>query len=1446
MISLLYVDDEQMLLDLCKIFLERTGEFQVQTESSVLKALNLVSVQAFDAIISDYQMPEMDGIEFLKRVRSSGSSIPFIIFTGRGREEVAIAALKEGADFYLQKGGDPITQFAELTNQIRQIVRQRKAETAVRENEQKYHTLFESANDAIFLMDGEKIIDCNKRAEEIYGRSREDLIGSSPIIFSPPYQPDGSPSHDAGITRINAAIAGFPQLFEWRHKRGETEYFDAEVSLNRMNLADRNILLGIIRDITTRKNYEIELQRKNEELAASYEEILSTEEELKEQYQIIAHSERILRESEEKLTSVLASIDDLVFTLDPDGIFQNIFRQSHADYYIPPEEFLGRSYREVLPPDLADLLGNALKTLKETGITQQITYSLPSPTGKKHYSARISRRLDADGELAGVTLVARDTTSQKWTEEALIESTAKLNAILQGSPTPQFVMDLNHQVIHWNIALEQYSGIKAEEVLGTSDQWKAFYPEKRPCMADLLLDNDINAISRWYEGKFTKSPLIPDAYNATDFFPNMKENGVWLSFTATLIRDQEGTVIGALETLEDITDEKRYILALAESESRYRGVIDNLQDIYYRSDLQGRLIMASPSMLTLFGYDTLDQCLGTNIDETFYANPADRIQFLDAISKTGSVNNYLVYLKHRDGTPIPVSTNSHIYYDAEGKPAGVEGTFRDITRQLEIEEKIRRSEAILNAVVQESPVPLFVINRNHQVMYWNKALEKYSGITADEVSGTSSQWRAFYPDERPCMVDLLIDENISGIREWYKQKYAPSALIDGAYEAVDFFPHVGEGGCWLYFTAAPIRDSEGHVIGGVEILQDITQQKKAEEEIISMTRFQESIIMNANVWLMVLDIHGNILIWNHAAEEISGYRYEEVAGESWVWKALYPDASYRHTITSTISRIITENRYLQDFETRIKTKSGEEKEILWNTRSINDKPDSPRRFVAIGVDITQKIQAEKALHESEATLQEIVNGSPIPQFVIDQHHRVIYWNKALEKYSRIPAKEIIGTNQQWRAFYSEKRPCIVDLIVDDDVATLKSMYPEHYERSSLIDGGYQAVDFFPLMGNEGSWLFFTAAPIRDENGRLLGALETLEDITERKKAELALMESEEQFRTLFTNANDAIFLHSISDNGQPGTFIEVNDTACRRLGYSRDELLTMSPPDIESDEMKWMDKEYITILQSRGHATYETEHLTHDNEKIPIEISAHVYEFKGEKMVLSIARDISERKRFEFAIQNTNKKLNLLSSITRHDILNQLTILMGYLDLSEEIADNTQLLDFISQEKKSAETITRQILFTRDYQTVGIQSPQWQNLKETIEKAAILLDTRAISLHVEVDEIEVFADPLLEKVFFNLIDNSLRYGKNLKLISITPEYTDADLILIYSDDGGGIPPEEKENIFIRKYFSNTGFGLFLSREILSITGLSIQETGVFGSGARFEILIPKGSYRSGY
>jgi two-component sensor histidine kinase len=131
-----------------------------------------------------------------------------------------------------------------------------------------------------------------------------------------------------------------------------------------------------------------------------------------------------------------------------------------------------------------------------------------------------------------------------------------LNRIIQCSPIPQFAIDCNHRVIVWNRALEEFGGIRAADIIGTNQQWEVFYDTERPCLADILVDGAINKLPSWYQGKYCKSRFVDDAYEATDFFPKMGASGKWLSFTAAPIRDSKGRIIGAIETLEDITDRK--------------------------------------------------------------------------------------------------------------------------------------------------------------------------------------------------------------------------------------------------------------------------------------------------------------------------------------------------------------------------------------------------------------------------------------------------------------------------------------------------------------------------------------------------------------------------------------------------------------------------------------------------------------------------------------------------------------------------------------------------------------------------------------------------------------------------------------------------------------------------------------------------------------------------
>lgn len=214
-------------------------------------------------------------------------------------------------------------------------------------------------------------------------------------------------------------------------------------------------------------------------------------------------------------------------------------------------------------------------------------------------------------------------------------------------------------------------------------------------------------------------------------------------------------------------------------------------------------------------------------------------------------------------------------------------------------------------------------------------------------------------------------------------------------------------------------------------------------------------------------------------------------------------------------------------------------------------------------------------------------------------------------------------------------------------------------------------------------------------------------------------------------------------------------------------------------------------------------------------------------------------------LRQTNDKLNLLSSITRHDIRNQLFTLSGFLELSRQsLGEKARLSELIEKEEKIADTIVHQISFTRDYEEMGVTAPVWQNVERIVRQAVASLPAKGIRVDVDKPDLEIYADPLLSKVFFNLIDNALKYGGDtMTSIRISCSEKDAGLTLICEDDGAGIMEGDKNRLFERGYGKNTGLGLFLSREILAITNITIKETGKPGKGARFEMFVPKGAYR---
>jgi len=226
-----------------------------------------------------------------------------------------------------------------------------------------------------------------------------------------------------------------------------------------------------------------------------------------------------------------------------------------------------------------------------------------------------------------------------------------------------------------------------------------------------------------------------------------------------------------------------------------------------------------------------------------------------------------------------------------------------------------------------------------------------------------------------------------------------------------------------------------------------------------------------------------------------------------------------------------------------------------------------------------------------------------------------------------------------------------------------------------------------------------------------------------------------------------------------------------------------------------------------------------------------------------IDRYASEITRYAEALTRSNERLNLLNNITWHDILNQVMAIRGYLELTKMKYPDPSLQEFINKEIQGTQNIETQIMFTKEYQDIGIQLPQWFDLKKVILSAISNLPLSTVKIVAQVDKVELYADPMLEKVFYTLLENALRHSKTITSIEFSYRILAEGLMVIYKDNGEGIPVEYKEAIFERKFFKHTGFGLFLSRTILGITGMKIRETGEPGKGAKFEIIVPMGAYR---
>ena len=304
--------------------------------------------------------------------------------------------------------------------------------------------------------------------------------------------------------------------------------------------------------------------------------------------------------------------------------------------------------------------------------------------------------------------------------------------------------------------------------------------------------------------------------------------------------------------------------------------------------------------------------------------------------------------------------------------------------------------------------------------------------------------------------------------------------------------------------------------------------------------------------------------------------------------------------------------------------------------------------------------------------------------------------------------------------------------------------------------------------------------------------------------------------------------------------IEINKNAVSILGIYGTEIVGKELKSINS-----MLQEYSDTLTGGAYTQFSIEKVQDDRvfccyvEMYPVCDSRQSFLCR-----MIILRDISDLIKTQKALSEAGKKLHLLNSITRHDIINQTVIISGYADLlGNSPPDSPISLIHLERIKKASDSIQKLIHFTATYQDLGVSNPVWLDVAKVARKAwDTLHPPDYVTLMIDTD-IMIFADLLLEKVFFNLMDNSIRHGGDVRSIIISSYEKDGTTILVYLDDGVGVEQGDKKRIFQRGYGKNNGYGLFLVSEILSITKINIMETGIFGKGVRFEMIIPPGETR---
>ena len=659
----------------------------------------------------------------------------------------------------------------------------KKAEEALRESEANYRTIFNAANDAIFVHDPETgaILDVNEKACEMYGYSREELV-RLPFDMTDAGQPPYS--RREALEWLRMAANGEPQLFEWLSKDRSGRLFWTEVSLKRVLIGDRLRVLAVVRDITERKK-----------------------------------AEEALRESEERFRNLMDHVPGIAIQgYGTDGTVFYWNRVSERIYGWRSEEAIGRNLAElIVPPGLKPLFEECLAIaaqVKESGEFMPAGELLllhkdgsPVPVYSIHTAVCL------EGRPPLLFCIDVDLSERKKAEEALrIKDSAIASSI-----SAMAMADLDGRLTYVNRSFLRLWGYEDErEVLGrcATDFWR-------------LEDKALEVVKIVRERGSWVGELIATRKDGTSFDAQLM---------ASVATDPAGQPICLMASFVDITERKRAAEALCRSETLLRNIFSAIPDLLTIHDRNFKVVLSN-----WHGHDFIPEEVRRGRPKCYEAymqrgEPCEPCP-AHAVFDTGEPTSFEV-TNPVDGLRREV--NVYPIFDETGQVVMVAEHIRDVTERHRAERRLIEETRFTEGIVDGCPVAMFVVGRDHKLVYWNRACEELTGLSRQEMLGTDRQWEPWYFQKRPVMADLVVDGDVAGLQKLYAhQGLAPAPFVKDAYKGEGYFEKLGRH---LYFLAAPVYGENGEVLGAIETVQDVTETKRLEDRLQQYSRTLERTI----------------------------------------------------------------------------------------------------------------------------------------------------------------------------------------------------------------------------------------------------------------------------------------------------------------------------------------------------------------------------------------------------------------------------------------------------------------------------------------------------------------------------------------------------------------------------------------------------------------------------